>query len=71
MSLLRAYVNFESVEMYRRLFHASFKAIEDLTGQETCWQHIHQSGWNCIVMDMDTKQMSGMIHYINILRTYY
>ena len=60
MTFVRVFVNHESTEMYTQLFHAVFNAIAKETGQRIQWKHLHQSGFGAIVMDMDSKQMSGM-----------
>ena len=69
MTFVRVYVNYQSTEMYATLFREVFRVVSELTGQEIKWQHLHQSGFSCIVMDMDAMQMSGIspntfvIHY--------
>ena len=77
MTFVRIFVNQESTEIYTQLFHTVFNAIAKETGQPIHWKHLHQSGFGSIVIDMDSKQMSGMkfclIYYeciTNILRTW-
>ena len=60
MTFVRIFVNQESTEMYTQLFHTVFNAIAKETGQLVQWKHLHQSGFTGIVMDMDSKQMSGI-----------
>lgn len=60
MTFCRAYVNWESTEMYTILFQKAFRIIGQQAGKLVQWQHIHGSGFGCIVMDMDSKQMAGM-----------
>ncbi|OBT90096.1 hypothetical protein VE02_02521 [Pseudogymnoascus sp. 03VT05] len=62
MTFVRVFVNQESTEMYTQLFHTVFNAIAKETGQRIQWRHLHQSGFGAVVMDMDSKQMSGMKH---------
>lgn len=64
MTFVRVFVNYQSTEMYTTLFREVFRIIGEQTGQPVKWQHLHQSGFGCIVMDMDSMQMSGNI--INI-----
>lgn len=60
MTFVRVYVNNDSTAMYTRLFHTVFEVIAtNLHITKVTWQHLHNSGIRCIVMDMDSKQMSG------------
>lgn len=64
MTFARIYVNYESREMYTRIFHITFEAIaKDVNIPQVTWKHLHDSGIGRIVMDMDSKQMSGMSSY--------
>jgi hypothetical protein len=47
--------------MYYRLFTRVFELIEQRFGFVVRWQHIHGEGFSAMVMDMDTKQLPGMI----------
>ncbi|OAF57839.1 hypothetical protein VC83_05497 [Pseudogymnoascus destructans] len=65
VTFVRIFVNQESTEMYTQLFHTVFNAIAKETGQRIQWKHLHQSGFGAVVMDMDSKQMSGLGRYLS------
>ena len=63
MTLGRVYMNFESRAGYLRIFRRFFDLIAQSTGQLNQWGTIHNSGWQAIVVDMDTKQYPGKATY--------
>ena len=66
-------MNQESVEMYYRMFTRVFSLIEERLQTSVHWQYLHGDGFAAMVMDMDTKQLPGTIHYEridNLLLTY-
>lgn len=67
MTFVRAYVNLQTAEMYKILFQEVFRIICQQVGQLVQWQHIHKAGFGCIVMDMDSTQMSGKYYIICII----
>lgn len=72
MTFIRVYVNQDSTSIYYQLFTKVFTILEQLTQKPVQWKHLHGSGFGALVMDMDSKQMSGMyVQYIhNILLMY-
>jgi hypothetical protein len=60
MTFARAYVNQENPYTYARMFKQAFQIIGDLCQKEVKWIHIHGTGFGALVMDMDSKQLSGM-----------
>ncbi|RDW94632.1 hypothetical protein BP5796_00395 [Coleophoma crateriformis] len=60
MTFVRVYVNQQSTQMYTTLFREVFRIISQQTGYKIQWQHLHGSGFGCIVMDMDSAQMSAL-----------
>ncbi|CAG8980989.1 hypothetical protein HYALB_00013550 [Hymenoscyphus albidus] len=64
MTFVRVYVNQQSTEMYTTLFREVFRIITLQVGHEIKWQHLHKTGFGCIVMDMDSSQMSGFGRYL-------
>lgn len=57
-------MNGESVEMYHAVFLRVFQLIEEKTGVQVHWRHIHGDGYAAAVMDMDTKQVPGKMFQI-------
>lgn len=64
MTFVRVYVNQDSTAMYYELFTRVFKVLSRITGKPVYWQHLHGSGFGALVMDMDSKQMSGRNYLI-------
>ena len=64
MTFARVYVNQDSTSMYYELFTRVFKVISRITQKPVYWQHLHSSGFGALVMDMDSKQMSGRNYLI-------
>ncbi|OJD22190.1 hypothetical protein ACJ73_06466 [Blastomyces percursus] len=59
-TLLRVIVNTESTSMYKKLFERFFTLVYDVTGFGLQFHHLHGQGLHAVVMDMDTKQMTGL-----------
>ena len=59
MTFARVYVNYESTNMYQRLFHRLFDTIEKRITKPVSWTHIHGKGFTAVVSDMDAKQIAG------------
>lgn len=59
MTMVRVYTNQDTTEMYFHLFTKVFECISVATGSPCYWQHLNKSGWYAVIMDMDSKQMSG------------
>ena len=54
-------MNQESTEMYYQMFQRVFALIENKFGFQVRWQHLHGEGFTALVMDMDTKQLPGIL----------
>ncbi|KAG5299857.1 hypothetical protein I7I50_06618 [Histoplasma capsulatum G186AR] len=59
-TLLRVIVNTETTTMYKDLFLRLFTLVKDVTEQNIIFHHLHDDGLYTVVMDMDTKQMTGL-----------
>ncbi|OJD09622.1 hypothetical protein ACJ73_10181 [Blastomyces percursus] len=46
--------------MYKKLFERFFTLVYDVTGFRLQFHHLHGQGLHAVVMDMDTKQMTGL-----------
>lgn len=66
MTFARAYVNQENPYTYANMFREVFRIVGSLCQTEVKWRHLHGTGLGALVMDMDSKQLSG-----NILLIYY
>jgi hypothetical protein len=55
----RAYINYESAEIYRIFFHNIFDSMRARTGKLIKWNYIYGEGLKYVVMDMDSKQCSN------------
>ncbi|CAG8637697.1 643_t:CDS:2, partial [Cetraspora pellucida] len=45
---------------YQRIFHTLFDLILQLIGQFPQFKHIHETGWGCIVANLDYAQAQGL-----------
>jgi len=45
---------------YQRIFRVLFDLVLQLTGSPPQFKHIHGSGWNCIIADLDYAQAKGL-----------
>ncbi|CAB4389887.1 unnamed protein product [Rhizophagus irregularis] len=45
---------------YQRIFHVLFDLVLQLMGSPPQFKHIHGSGWNCIIADLDYAQAKGL-----------
>lgn len=61
MTFVRAFVNQDSTEMYSRLFKKVFELCAEHLGSPIKWLHLHKEGFSTMVMDMDSKQLSGKL----------
>ncbi|CAG8783218.1 34516_t:CDS:2, partial [Racocetra persica] len=49
-----------NIEAYKEMFISFFNYIEILTSQKLQFQHIHNTGLGCIVVDLDLAQAKGL-----------
>jgi hypothetical protein len=61
MTFARAYINQENPYIYTYMFREVFRIVGSLCQTEVKWQHLHGTGLRALVMDMDSKQLSGNI----------
>ena len=66
ITLCRAYMNKESATAYFHLFTTVFNAIPRLLAKPIQWYHIHNTGFVGIVVDMYSKQASGMSFLLDL-----
>lgn len=61
MTLVRAYVNRDSAEMYKHLFEKVFALLASVLNIPFIeWKYLHDGrGIGSVVCDMDSKQMAG------------
>lgn len=52
-------MNQDSTEMYYQMFKRVFALIKRKYNYSVRWKHLHGEGFAALVMDMDTKQLSG------------
>ena len=54
------YINQETSEVYRILFERAFGLLSEKSGKKpVCFHYLHKKGFKAIIVDMDSKQMSG------------
>lgn len=72
ITLARCYMSMESSEGYYLFFSRLFDLIERLTSKPFLFHYQCGQGLKAILMDMDSKQMSGKIkHVIGTLLIWY
>ncbi|EAW17145.1 uncharacterized protein NFIA_005070 [Aspergillus fischeri NRRL 181] len=64
ITLLRVFTNQETTEGYYLLFKRAFTLIQKVTGQSVEFHSLHSSGIYGIVVDMDSKQYTGLGQYL-------
>ncbi|EAW25652.1 uncharacterized protein NFIA_044710 [Aspergillus fischeri NRRL 181] len=64
ITLLRAFTNQETTEGYYLLFTRVFTLVQRMTGQPVEFNSIHSNGIYGIIVDMDTKQYTGLGQYL-------
>lgn len=57
---LRVWVNQETSKMYFEMFIIVFRLLAQW-GARIQWEYIHGTGLQAILMDMDTKQLPGIV----------
>lgn len=62
MTLLRVFTDQDSKEGYARLFFRVFTLVSEVTGRPFQFHYLHGAGLKTIVVDMDTKQFTGMFN---------
>jgi hypothetical protein len=67
MTFVRVFVDQDSTHMYTRLFKQVFQLVEQQLGESVKWRHLHGTGFGCMVMDMDSKQLSGKLILLILL----
>ncbi|PYH99822.1 hypothetical protein BO71DRAFT_415300 [Aspergillus ellipticus CBS 707.79] len=65
ITLLRVFTDQETTEGYYLLFKRVFTLIQKVTGQPIEFNSIHSNGTYGIVVDMDTKQYTGLGQYLH------
>ena len=61
MTFARAYVNQENPHTYMRMFTEVFRLIGELCQNQVKWKYLHGSGFESMIMDMDSHQLTGNI----------
>ena len=54
------FTNCATTIAYQRIFCILFDLVLQLTGSPPQFKHIHGSGWNCIIADLDYAQAKGL-----------
>ncbi|RIA79807.1 hypothetical protein C1645_839881 [Glomus cerebriforme] len=60
LTFARVFTNCATTVAYKRIFHALFDLIFQLTGLSPQFKHIHGTGWSCIIADLDYTQAKGL-----------
>ncbi|PKY61918.1 hypothetical protein RhiirA4_487565 [Rhizophagus irregularis] len=45
---------------YQKNFQSIFDLVLELTGSPIQFKHIHETGWGCIIADLDFAQVKGL-----------
>jgi hypothetical protein len=56
----RVYVNKKDASVYELAFKRLFHAVQCRTESEIRWRHLHDTGFEAVVTDMDPAQLEGM-----------
>ncbi|EYE90406.1 uncharacterized protein EURHEDRAFT_417473 [Aspergillus ruber CBS 135680] len=64
ITLLRVFTDQETTEGYYLLFTRVFTLVQRMTGQSVEFNSIHSNGIYGIIVDMDTKQYTGLGQYL-------
>lgn len=73
VTFAQIFVNQETTETYKRVMEYFFTILRDRYRIITQWQHLHGTGFHAMIMDQDSKQFSGLMHFkyiVNILLIY-
>ncbi|CAG8727118.1 17748_t:CDS:10, partial [Cetraspora pellucida] len=57
---VKVFTNQTTTIAYQRIFHILFDLILQLIGQFPQFKHIHETGWRCIVADLDYAQAQSL-----------
>jgi len=60
MTFARIYVNKKTSTVYELAFKRLFHAIQCRTESQVRWRHLHDTGFEAVVTDMDEAQLEGM-----------
>jgi hypothetical protein len=60
LTFARVFTNRATTVAYQRIFRALFDLLYQLTGLSAQFKHIHGTGWNCIIADLDYAQAKGL-----------
>ncbi|CAB4403556.1 unnamed protein product [Rhizophagus irregularis] len=60
LTFARIFTNHATIVAYQRIFKALFDLIYQLTGLTLKFNHIHKTGWSCIIADLDIAQAKGL-----------
>ncbi|POG59122.1 hypothetical protein GLOIN_2v1789505 [Rhizophagus irregularis DAOM 181602=DAOM 197198] len=60
LTFARVFTNRATTIAYQRIFRVLFDLVLQLTGSPPQFKHIHGSGWNCIIADLDYAQAKGL-----------
>ncbi|KAF2184934.1 hypothetical protein K469DRAFT_748012 [Zopfia rhizophila CBS 207.26] len=63
-TFLRVFVNQESTRMYYEVFKRVFTLLRDVYHLPIAWNYLSGSGFQAVIMDMDTKQCPGLGMYL-------
>lgn len=65
ITLLRVFTSEDSTAGYYRLFKRAFSLVKKVTGKDIKFDPIHGCGIHGIILDMDTKQYTGLGQYLS------
>ncbi|OJJ94572.1 hypothetical protein ASPACDRAFT_37780, partial [Aspergillus aculeatus ATCC 16872] len=65
ITLLRVFTTFDTADGYYLLFKRAFSLLEKITEKPILFHSIHNSGFHGVILDMDTKQYSGLGRYLS------
>src|SRR5215470_11946778 len=60
LTFARVFTNRATTIAYQRIFRTLFDLVLQLTGSPPQFKHIHGSGWECIIGDLDYAQAQGL-----------
>ncbi|CAG8852269.1 31002_t:CDS:2, partial [Racocetra persica] len=60
LTFARVFINICNTNTYCKIFKLLFHYIKKLTDQLPTFYHIHNSGWKCIIGDLDQGQAKGL-----------
>ncbi|ODM21423.1 hypothetical protein SI65_02267 [Aspergillus cristatus] len=65
ITLLRVFTTVDSTEGYYLLFKRAFDLVQKITGHPVLFDSIHGTGVHGIIVDMDSKQYTGLGKYLS------